>query len=287
MSKRKLSDLAAAMKKLATVTVQQNAELAEAVSDELAALHDAIEAIKAEKSQGGAVIEGYLRVAGSSDPALSYRHYAIQDGVDTDSVFAIFYPCLVGNNLTGDLGAIKHTLRKLGARTATAEDTAFTVGQAVWDDIDGTPHAIDGSEGDVFIVNVAPYWQIAGRHTIEGVEFDVFLRSRQAFTFKGIEAEQIDPWGDAPDYCVSHRDGSLDVMHSVYNPAWNGSYTAPVGVAGAYVFSQDAGGTITETYDASATLLGGAGGLHTTDLTLPTGEQRAMNMQGGSLTTPY
>ena len=286
MTKKKLSDLATAMKKLAAVTVQQNAELAEAVSDELQALHDAIEAIKAEKSQGGAVIEGYLRVAGSSDPALSYRSYAIQEGVDTDSVFSIFYPCLVGNNLTGNIGVIQHTLKKLGARTATAADTGFTLGQAVWEDLDGQPHAIDGSEGDVFIVNIAPYWQIAGHYDVDGVTLDVFLRSRQAFTFKGIEAEQIDPFGDSPDYCVSHSDNGTQVMHSVYNPSWNGSYQAPYGVTGRYVVTEE-NGSLVETFDATATVMGGAGGLHTTGLTLYNGEQRAMNMQGGSATVPY
>ena len=45
---------------------------------------------------------------------------------------------------------------------------------------------------------------------------------------------------------------------------------------------------ITEAYDSSETLLGGAGGLHTTDMTLYDGEQRAMNNNADpSKTVPW
>lgn len=252
------------------------------------ALKEAVDMLK----RTSVVIEGYLRVAGSSDPALSYRHYAMsdvmQDGVESsDSVFHVFYPCLVGNNLTGDVGTIKHVLSKLGARLATASDTGFSVGQAIWLDLEGTPHAIDGSEGDVQIVNVVPYYQIAGKHMVNGTNLDVFLRSRQAFTWNGIEAEKIAPFGDSPDYAVAHSDSGTMVLHSVYNPSWNGSYTAPDSVAGKYVYADDGAGGITETYDSTATLLGGAGGCHTTDISMPNAEQYAMNMQGGEATIPY
>lgn len=252
------------------------------------ALKEAVDMLK----RTSVVIEGYLRVAGSSDPALSYRHYAMsdvmQDGVESsDSVFHVFYPCLVGNNLTGDVGTIKHVLSKLGARLATASDTGFSVGQAIWLDLEGTPHAIDGSEGDVQIVNVVPYYQIAGKHMVNGTKLDVFLRSRQAFTWNGIEAEKIAPFGDSPDYAVAHSDSGTMVLHSVYNPSWNGSYTSPDSVAGKYVYADNGAGGITETYDSTATLLGGAGGCHTTDISMPNAEQYAMNMQGGEATIPY
>ena len=104
--------------------------------------------------------------------------------------------------------------------------------------------------------------------------------SRTPFTWQGIEAEHMEKFGWSPDYCVSHTDTDNVVrMHSVYNPAWNGSYDAPVGVAGKYVYTTDQEtGDIVETYDANETLLGGAGGLHSTDISLPNGEQRAMNM---------
>ena len=219
--------------------------------------------------------EGYVRVAGSSSPALSYKHIAFDttDGFGRESAFSLLYPCLVGTKLTGDdeqVGKVLHVLQKLGARTVN--------NAAVWLDINGVAHAIDGSEGDVMICNVEEYYRIMGRHTIEGTEYDVFLMSRTPFTWQGIVAERVDKGGVSPDYTVSHLDAdNVRRMHSVYNPAWNGDYTAPAGVVGKFIYTQDGEGNITETYDASATLLGGAGGLHTTNKALYTGEQEAMN----------
>lgn len=230
------------------------------------------------------IAEGYVRVAGSSSPALSYKSYKYneQGGFGRESVFSLFYPCLVGTKLSGDdaqVGTVLHVLQKFGARTID--------GVPMWLDIYGTPHKIDGSEGDVMICNIEPYYSIDGKHTIEGTEYDVFLMSRTPFTWQGIEAEHMEKFGWSPDYCVSHTDTDDVVrMHSVYNPEWNGSYSAPVGVAGKYVFSTDPEtGDIVETYDAEATLLGGAGGLHSTDIDLPTGEQRAMNMNADQTKT--
>ena len=222
------------------------------------------------------VAEGYVRVAGSSSPALSYKSYKYheQGGFGRESVFSLFYPCLVGTPLTGSgtEGKVLHVLQKFGARTID--------GTPKWLDIYGTPHAIDGSEGDVLIVNIEDFYSINGKHTIEGTEYDVFLMSRTPFTWQGIEAEHMEKFGWSPDYCVSHTDTDNVVrMHSVYNPAWNGSYDAPVGVAGKYVYTTDPEtGDIVETYDPDATLLGGAGGLHSTNINLPTGEQQAMNL---------
>ena len=223
------------------------------------------------------IAEGYVRVAGSSSPALSYKSYKYheQGGFGRESVFSLFYPCLVGTKLSGDdaqVGTILHVLLKFGARTID--------GTPMWLDIYGTPHKIDGSEGDVMIVNIEDFYSINGKHTIEGTEYDVFLMSRTPFTWQGIEAEHMEKFGWSPDYCVSHTDTDNVVrMHSVYNPEWNGSYTAPVGVTGKYVYTTNPEtGDIVETYDAEATLLGGAGGLHSTDINLPDGEQRAMNM---------
>lgn len=222
------------------------------------------------------IAEGYIRVAGSSSPALSYKSYQYheQGGFGRESVFSLFYPCLVGTKLSGDdtqVGIILHILQKFGAETVN--------GTPMWRDIYGVAHAIDGSEGDILVCNVEPYYQIDGQYPIEGTMYDVFLVSRTPFTFQGIEAEHIERAGMSPDYVVSHTDAdSVTRMHSVYNPAWAGSYQAPGGVKGKYVYSTDPDtGDIIETYDENTTILGGSGGLHTTDLQLPTGEQRAMN----------
>lgn len=222
------------------------------------------------------IAEGYVRVAGSSSPALSYKSYKYheQGGFGRESVFHLFYPCLVGTKLSGNdaqVGKVLHVLKKLGA--VTVDNTPM------WEDINGNMHAIDGSEGDVLIVNIEPYFRIMGKHTISGTAYDVFLVSRTPFTWQGIDAEEVGKFGWSPDYCVSHTDTDNVVrMHSVFNPVWNGSYSAPAGVVGKYVYSVDSETSeVVETYDENETLLGGAGGLHTTDIDLPTGEQYAMN----------
>ena len=257
------------------MTAMENLPDGQAVSAQVAVNTADITQLKDVVADLETIAEGYVRVAGSSSPALSYKSYKYheQGGFGRESVFSLFYPCLVGTPLTGSgtEGKVLHVLQKFGARTID--------GTPKWLDIYGTPHAIDGSEGDVMIVNIEPFYSINGKHTIEGTEYDVFLMSRTPFTWQGIEAEHMEKFGWAPDYTVAHQDTDNVIrMHSVYNPAWNGSYTAPVGVAGKYVYSVDSEtGDIVETYDANETLLGGAGGLHSTDINLPNGEQYAMN----------
>ena len=235
-----------------------------------------IAALQEIVSNIGAEAEGYVRVAGSSSPALSYKHYSFGEpgGFNPESVFAMFYPCLIGTKLTGNndqVGKILYVLDKLGAVTDN--------GVAKWRDIDGNLHAIDGSEGDVMIVNIKKYYRIKGKHTINGQTYDVFLVSPIHFVWQGIESEEVIREGNAPDFCVNHTDSdNVQRMHSVYNPDWNGSYQAPDSIVGKFVYSQDAEtGVISEEYDADVTVLGGAGGLHTTNLALYDGEQRAMN----------
>lgn len=253
------------------------------VVEDVAETKDRVTALEAVVADIETIAEGYVRVAGSSSPALSYKSYKYheQGGFGRESVFSLFYPCLVGTPLTGSgtEGRVLHVLQKFGARTID--------GTPMWLDIYGTPHKIDGSEGDVLIVNIEDFYSINGKHTIEGTEYDVFLMSRTPFTWQGIEAEHMEKFGWSPDYCVSHTDTDDVVrMHSVYNPAWNGSYDAPVGVAGKYVYTTDSEtGDIVETYDPDATLLGGAGGLHSTNINLPTGEQQAMNLNDDTTKT--
>ena len=91
-----------------------------------AELEAQIAALKAIVDDIGSDAEGYVRVAGSSNPALNYAHYSYgkPGGFSRDSVFHLLYPCLVGTPLTGSgtEGKILHVLKKLGARTATAAD---------------------------------------------------------------------------------------------------------------------------------------------------------------------
>ncbi len=288
----------------ASAAAQTAAASAEQVATDVADLKEAIQnlpdgqAVSAQVAQNTVDIanlqavvadletlaEGYVRVAGSSNPALSYKtyKYSEQGGFGRETVFSLFYPCLVGTALSGDasqVGRILFVLQKFGAVTVD--------GVAKWRDINGNLHAIDGSEGDVMICNVEPYYSIDGKYTIEGTEYDVFLKSRLPFTWQGIEARRVEKFGWSPDYCVSHTDtDNVTRMHSVYNPAWDGSYTAPSGITGKYVCTVDeTTGDIVETFDADATLLCGAGGLHSTNIDLPTGEQLAMNLNSDTTKT--
>ena len=221
-----------------------------------------------------AVAEGYVRVAGSSSPALSYKHYKKEDGdFSAQSVFNIFFPCLVGTPLTGSgtEGKILHILEKFGAQNDN--------GVVKWADREGVLHNIDGSEGDVIICNIEPYYRIMGKRAVNNVVYDVYLMSVQPFRWQGYESEKVEKCGMSPDYCVLHTDtDDVERMHSVFNPLWEGTRNEVSGCVGKYVYSYDAEtGEMVETYDADATLMGDAGGLHTTNLSLPEGEQAAMN----------
>lgn len=257
---------------------ERDAKVDEKVAD-ITNLQDKVADLENVVADLEVIAEGYVRVAGSSSPALSYKSYKYheQGGFGRESAFSLFYPCLVGTKLTGgdeQVGKILHILQKLD----------------YGHDIYGVPRKIDGSEGDVMIVNVEPYYRIMGKHTIQGTDYDVFLMSRSPFEWQGIEAERVDRFGWAPDYCVSHVDeDGVTRMHSVFNPDWNGSYRAPQGMTGKYVYTTDPEtGEMVETFDGEATVLGDAGGKHTTNKALYVGEQEAMNQNPDTTkTVPY
>ncbi len=234
-------------------------------------------------------VEGFLRVAGSSNPALTYKHYPHRSDLNPDKgPFSVFYPCLIGNNFTGgtSCGKILHILKKFGAKTDS-------FGNPAWEGLDGQLYKIDGSQGEVMITNIQSYYQIAGHYTIadlDNLNLDVFLRSLTPFTFHGIVAEEIKPFGWSPDYCVAHSDSdNVTRMHSVYNPDWDGDSYSQIGdVHGRYVCTMSSTGEISETYDAEGTMMNGRGGYHTTSLQLYTGEQYAMNLNDDKTKTyPY
>lgn len=223
------------------------------------------------------VAEGYVRISGSEDPNLSYASFKYNaDGSYADaSVFSLFYPCLVGTLQTGaeTVGKILHVLKKTN-----------------WhEDLQGNSRKLDGSEGNVLVCNIKPYYQIAGRYEVEGVYLDIFLRSRVPFSAYGVTAELIEVNGMSPDYCVAHRDDDgITRMYSVYNEEWEGSYSNPLISTGKYIHALDEEGNIVKTYDENTPLLVNAKGLHTTDLNLPTGEQYAMNQNTDTAkTVPY
>lgn len=204
----------------------------------------------------GYSVEGYVRVAGTSTPQLGFRAYT--RGTGMESVFDCIRPCLI----EAGTGKLLKVLQNLDWYT----------------DEQGHARAIDGSEGEVHVTNIYSIYCITGHVTVNSVVYDVFLRSRGMFTWQGHAAEEIKPFGLSPDNCVAHADtDSVTRMHSVYNENYNGSYTAMNGLVGKYVYN-GVGDAITESYDENGAVFGGAGGLHTTNLSLPVGEQYAMNL---------
>lgn len=233
------------------------------LSEQLAELKASVEKLS---DLFGYNVEGYVRLAGVSDPRLSFRTYS--HGVGMESVFDCIRPCLIEQGT----GRLLYVLNNLNWRV---------------DDY-GHERAIDGSEGDVFITNISDIYIINGHVTVNGVTYDVFLRSRGMFEWQGHPAEHIQPLGLSPDYCVAHADSDgVTRMHSAYNLAWNGSYTAMSGIVGKFVYD-GVGGDMTESYDAGGAIFGSAAGLPTTNLTLPAGEQYAMNMNADrTKTVPF
>lgn len=229
-----------------------------------------LEALKVEfekvKNSIGANIYGSVRVSGISDPQLTFRRY-IADGA-AGNPLDVIHPCLVEKGT----GKLLHVLQNLNFEK----------------DINGAPRKIDGSEGEVYITNTGPIYHITGHVYVNGVSYDVFLRSLYPFTWQGKEAEVIEPFGLSPDNCVAHKDDDgVTRMHSVYNPEWAGSYYAMNGFVGKYVY-EGIGNAMTDTYDASGALFGGAGGLASVAISLTNGEQYAMNMnEDTTKTVPF
>ena len=228
------------------------------------------EALKVEfekvKNSIGVNIYGSVRVSGISDPQLTFRRY-IADGA-AGNPLDVIHPCLVEKGT----GKLLHVLQNLNFEK----------------DINGAPRKIDGSEGEVYITNTEPIYHITGHVYVNGVSYDVFLRSLYPFTWQGKEAEVIEPFGLSPDNCVAHKDDDgVTRMHSVYNPEWAGSYYAMNGFVGKYVY-EGVGNAMTDTYDASGALFDGAGGLASVNISLTNGEQYAMNMnEDTTKTVPF
>lgn len=229
-----------------------------------------LEALKVEfekvKNSIGVNIYGSVRVSGISDPQLTFRRY-IADGA-AGNPLDVIHPCLVEKGT----GKRLHVLQNLNFEK----------------DINGAPRKIDGSEGEVYITNTEPIYHITGHVYVNGVSYDVFLRSLYPFTWQGKEAEVIEPFGLSPDNCVAHKDNDgVTRMHSVYNPEWAGSYYAMNGFVGKYVY-EGIGNAMTDTYDASGALFDGAGGLASVAISLTSGEQYAMNMnEDTTKTVPF
>ena len=222
----------------------------------------------------GESVEGYVRVAETSDPKMEFREYK-HTKVGEESVFDCYKPCLVGNNFTGEgtCGKILHILNPLDWHK----------------DENGNAVVLDGSMGEVLICNTETLYAIVGHVSVDNVDYDVFLYSRIPFEWNGHRAEELPPTGLSPHYCVSHTDSdNVTRMHSVLNMEWDGSYQAQVDCVGKFVATDDGEGNIVETYDADAKIIGDAKGKSSTGISLPNGEQYAMNINDDNTKTiPY
>lgn len=241
-------------------------------------LEDRIDGIEARvetmEELFGESVEGYVRVAETSDPVMGFREYK-HTKAGEESVFDCYKPCLVGNNFTGEgtCGKILHILDPLDW----------------YKDENGNTRKLDGSEGEVLICNTKTIYAINGHVSVNGVEYDVFLRSYIPFEWNGHKAEEVKPTGISPHYCVSHKDeDNVTRMHSVLNMEWAGSWQAQVDCVGKFVATDDGEGNIVETYDEDAAIIGDSMGKSSTNISLPDGEQRAMNINDDTTKTiPY
>lgn len=249
-----------------------------ALGPEIDRLEERIDGIEARvetmEELFGESVEGYVRVADTSDPEMTFREYK-HTKVGEESVFDCYKPCLVGNNFTGEgtCGKILHILDPLDW----------------YKDENGNTRKLDGSEGEVLICNTKTIYAINGHVSVNGVEYDVFLRSYIPFEWNGHKAEEVKPTGISPHYCVSHNDeDNVTRMHSVLNMEWAGSWQAQVDCVGKFVATDDGEGNIVETYDEDAAIIGDAMGKSSTNISLPDGEQRAMNINDDTTKTiPY
>jgi len=248
----------------------------DALGPKIDGLEDRIDGIEARvetmEELFGESVEGYVRVAEASDPVMGFREYK-HTKAGEESVFDCYKPCLVGNNFTGNVGKILHVLDPLDW----------------YKDENGNTRQLDGSEGEVLICNTKTIYAINGHVSVNGVEYDVFLRSYIPFEWNGHKAEEVKPTGLSPHYCVSHTDDdNVTRMHSVLNMEWAGSWHAQVDCVGKFVATDDGEGNIVETYDADAKIIGDAMGKSSTNISLPDGEQRAMNLnEDTTKTVPY
>lgn len=103
--------------------------------------------------------------------------------------------------------------------------------------VDGTVLKIDGTDGDVMLVTDSKLYFLKGTVAApadlnlgDGVELNIIAFGMIPFTIYGAQAKAFDPFALNPQYTVNCKiDGVDDVVcaHSIYNTAYEGSYSAP------------------------------------------------------------
>lgn len=102
---------------------------------------------------------------------------------------------------------------------------------------------LDGTDGDMMIVNDVPVYYLLGRIG----DFDVVLFSLSHFSYRGVESSCLQPRGDTPSLSYIDSDG---VAHYCRNSEYVSSYRPMTNLVGKYVPSYD-GNTIVYNYDST------------------------------------
>ena len=103
---------------------------------------------------------------------------------------------------------------------------------------DGTELKIDGTDGDVMLFTDSKLYFLKGTVPApadlnlggDGIELNIIAFGMVPFSIYGVNAKAFDPFAFNPQYAVNCKiDGVDNVLcaHSIYNPAYAGSYSAP------------------------------------------------------------
>ena len=103
--------------------------------------------------------------------------------------------------------------------------------------VDGTELKIDGTDGDVMLFTDSKLYFLKGTVAApadlilgDGVELNIIALGISPFTIYGVNAKAFDPFAFNPQYTVNCQIPGVDNVecaHSIYNPAYAGSYSSP------------------------------------------------------------
>ena len=101
----------------------------------------------------------------------------------------------------------------------------------------GTELKIDGTDGDVMLFVDSKLYFLKGTvpapadlNLGDGIELNIIAFGMVPFSIYGVNAKAFDPFAFNPQYTVNCKIPGVDNVecaHSIYNPAYAGSYTAP------------------------------------------------------------
>lgn len=186
------------------------------------------------------------------------------------------YSVAIGN--FGDFAAhFKMAMVKDGVRKYNLDQTNI-----LKDENNLFDSVLDGTDGDMLIVNDAPFYMVCGSTEV----YDYRLFSFAPFVFDGVVADKIECRGEAPSLCfvdnindANYNDHEANLgsgkTHYVRNDANVAYHSGMTDLVGKYVPSE-VGGVISYSYDSSKSFLDGSF-LPSVHLNQNTAERAAMN----------